>query len=301
MFRIKASPILLGLSLVPIILPVPPAFARASGTATATCDSAGCLSEAKSVESAPGHRSRSGRRTPSACTYEPTDIPEGTPVYRPDGLVLEADGTGRWYNKRCDEVAGEARFVDPVAGAAFGAGSFAPRETSEFVYLRRRSVQPADLAIEALGYLALPEPAITTNPPSEFDSVVNLPVFLSIDGANWEPKSVTTDVPGVSVQVTAVPQRVEWDMGTGDVVVCAGPGTPYDFSRPEGDQVADCTYTYRKTSAGQPNERFPVTATVVWRASWSVVGAPGGGDLGEVRRSASTSLRVAQVQTVNVN
>ena len=292
--------LLVGL-LVALTAPVESAEARSSRSATATCNDTACLSEAKSVEGVPGRRPRGRKRSSSACTYRPTEIPEGTPVYRPDGSVIEVDGTGRWYDKRCDTVGGEARYVDPVAGAAFGAGSFAPRETSELVYLRRRAVQPAEIAMEALGYLALPEPTVTTNPPSEFDSVVNVPVFLSVDSADWEPKSVTTEVPGVSVLVTAVPQRVEWEMGAGDLVVCDGPGAPYDFSRQEDDQVADCTYTYRTTSAGQPNERFLLTATVVWRASWSVVGAPGGGDLGEVRRSSSTSLRVAQVQTLNVN
>ncbi|MEW6470913.1 MAG: hypothetical protein AB1679_01465 [Actinomycetota bacterium] len=222
-------------------------------------------------------------------------------MYRPDGSVIEVDGTGRWYEKRCETVVAEPRYVDPVLGPAYGTGSFTPRETSELVYLRRRPVQPAEIAMEALGHLPLPAPTIATSPPSEFDSVVNVPVFLSVDAAEWSTRSVTTGVPGVSVEVRAEPQRVEWDMGTGDVVICEGPGTPYDFSRPEGDQVADCTYTYRRTSVGQPNERFPVTATVVWRASWSVVGAPGGGDLGEVRRSSSTALRVAQVQTLNVN
>jgi hypothetical protein len=287
--------------MVAVLIPAPPATARSGRSAKANCDGSGCVSEASNVQDVSGGPHRRGRRTPTACTFEHLDIPDGTPVYRPDGSLIATDGTGRWYDEVCKTEGGEPRFVDPAAGDMFGPGSFAPRESSDLVYLRRRAVQPADLAMEALGYLTLPQPAIATSPPPEFDSVVNVPVYLSVDAADWQPKSVTTDVPGVSVTVTAVPQRVEWDMGTGDIVVCQGPGTPYDFSRPEGGQVADCTYTYRTTSAGRPNERFPLTATVVWRATWTVVGAPGGGDLGEVRRSSSTSLRVAQVQTVNVN
>lgn len=300
MQRVTASTLGI-LVMITVLVPAPPVMARSGRSAKANCDGTGCVSEASNVQEVSGSPHRPRRRIPSACTFQHLDIPDGTPVYRPDGSVIETDGTGRWYDKVCETEGGQPRFVDPVAGATFGQGSFAPRETSDLVYLRRRAVQPADMAMEALGFLTLPEPAIATSPPSQFDSVVNVPVYLSVDAADWQPKSVTTDVPGVSVQVTAVPQRVEWDTGMGDVVVCDGPGTPYDFSRPDADQVADCTYTYRRTSAGQPNERFTLTATVVWRASWSVVGAPGGGDLGEVRRSASTSLRVAQVQTVNVN
>lgn len=301
MHRLKMGSLFLGV-LGLVVVPGLPAAAKSGRSAKANCDDAGCLSQAQSVSEGPGRAASRGRkRTPSACSFKVLDVPDGTPVYRPDGSVIEVDGTGRWYDKRCKREGGEARYVDPVAGAAFGTGSFAPQETSELVYLRRRAVQPAEIAMEALGYMPLPAPAITTSPPPQFDSVVNVPVFLSVDPADWEPRSVTTGVPGVSVVVRAEPQRVEWDMGTGDFVVCDGPGTPYDSSRSEADQVADCTYTYRRTSAGQPNERFPVTATLVWRASWSVVGAPGGGDLGEVRRSSSTSLRVAQVQSLNVN
>lgn len=280
---------------------VSPAPAEAaSKSARAECDDQGCSSSAHSVERTAGRPGRARRRSPSACSYRPLEVPPTTPVYRPDGSVIEVDGTGRWYEKRCDSVVGEARFVDPVVGSVLGQGSFAPRETTELVYLRRRpAAPPEELAMEALGQLPLPEPSIATSPPPQFDSVVNVPVFLAVDAADWQPKSVTTGIPGVTVTVTAVPERTEWQMGNGDLVICDGPGTPYDFTRPEGAQVADCTYTYRVTSIGQPDERYPVAATVVWRASWSVVGAPGGGDLGEVRRSATTSLRVVQVQTVN--
>jgi hypothetical protein len=163
----------------------------------------------------------------------------------------------------------------------------------------RPKVDTGDLVEEARRDLRLPEPSIGTSPPPQFDSVVNLPVFLTVNAADWEPKSATAGVPGVAVVVRAVPQRVEWSTGDGAIVVCSGPGTPYDFSRPENAQVADCVHRYRTTALDQPNQRFPVTATVVWKASWSVVGAPGGGDLGEIRRSATTSLRVVQVQTVN--
>jgi hypothetical protein len=299
MHRLNAFGLGLVLLAATVLVWSPPAQAG-SKSAKAECDDTGCASSVRSVEEIPGRR-RSGprRRAPSACTFRVVDVADGTPIYRPDGSVIEVDGTGRWYEKRC-------RVEVPPSSAPFGTspgvGEVGRRaETTELVYLRRRpAAPPQELAMEAMGELPLPEPAIATSPPPQFDSVVNVPVFLAVDSADWQPKSVTTGVTGVTVTVVAVPTRTEWQLGNGDVVVCDGPGTPYDFSRPEHDQVADCVYTYRTTSIGQPDERFPVTATVVWRASWSAVGAPGGGDLGEVRRSATTSLRVVQVQTVNV-
>ena len=98
--------------------------------------------------------------------------------------------------------------------------------------------------------------------------------------------------------MTATPTRVVWDMGDGETVTCGGPGTPYDTSRPSAEQQTDCSYTYERTSAGQPNDRFRVTATVFWSVSFtSNVGA--GGTLGEVSESREFTLRVAQAQALN--
>src|SRR5207244_3829971 len=105
-------------------------------------------------------------------------------------------------------------------------------------------------------------------------------------------------VPGITVTVTAEPQRVVWDMGNGDQITC-GPGTPYDPSKPEADQQTDCSYTYRYSSAAQPNERYVITATVEWVATWTAAGAPGGGSLGVVRRSSSVAVRVAEAEAIN--
>ena len=89
------------------------------------------------------------------------------------------------------------------------------------------------------------------------------------------------------------------EFGSGDTVTCTGPGTPYDTNRPSSEQHTDCSYTYRHSSAGQPGEHYVVTATVEWAATWTVTGAPGGGNLGIVRRSSSVSIRVAEAEALN--
>ena len=170
-----------------------------------------------------------------------------------------------------------------------------------YIPLRSRAVtQALDLVEEALRQLQLPEPEINMSPPPSADSVVGVPVFLWVSADAWQPAEATAEIPGVTVHVRAEPQRVVWNMGDGTQVECRGPGEPWDPSLSEEAQVSSCRYTYRSTSIGQPDERFPVTATVYWMASWTVEGAPGGGDLGEIARSSTTSVRVAQIQTVNV-
>jgi hypothetical protein len=98
--------------------------------------------------------------------------------------------------------------------------------------------------------------------------------------------------------VTATPRAVRWDMGTGDRVTCHGPGTPYDLSVPDDAQDTDCSYTYRRSSAGQPDQRYRVSARMRWRVRWTASGIAGGGDLGSVTRSTTLSLRVAEGQAL---
>ena len=129
---------------------------------------------------------------------------------------------------------------------------------------------------------------------------MNLATWLWVDPASWGAQSSQVSVPGVTVTATARPERVVWDMGNGDHVICHGPGVAYDTSRPEATQRSDCTYTYRRSSAGQPQQRYVMTATVEWSAWWTAVGVPGGGGLPGLRRSASAAIRVAEVQAINV-
>jgi hypothetical protein len=170
--------------------------------------------------------------------------------------------------------------------------------SSDVITLQPRN--PAALAAEAMEVarqdLALPLPGVRTNPPPDHDLLVRVPVWLWLDG-EWATLSATAGAGPVSATVSATPQSVEWVMGDGETVTCLGPGTPYDVDRPSNEQSTDCSHTYHRSSAGQPGERFTVTATVVWRVAWtSSIGA--GGQLGEVRRSQTFQVRVAEAQAV---
>ena len=162
------------------------------------------------------------------------------------------------------------------------------------------AVDPAQLATEALQRTPLPEPEITMAPAPDIPQLVNLTTFLWLPAEQWQTASASASAGGVTSTVTATPTRVIWDMGQGDTVVCDGPGVPYRPDLPDERQPSDCHFTYRFSSAGAPGNAFTVTATLEWETTWSVSGAPGGGSLGIVRRSASTRVQVAELQTVNV-
>jgi hypothetical protein len=101
----------------------------------------------------------------------------------------------------------------------------------------------------------------------------------------------------VTVTVTPKAVRVRWDMGNGDVVTCTGPGTPW--AQGDAGSSPDCGYTYTRSSAQQANKTYKVTATVDWTATYTVTGAPGGGPLPGLQRTASRQVRVAETQAIN--
>ncbi|MEA3075287.1 MAG: hypothetical protein QOF60_195 [Actinomycetota bacterium] len=246
-----------------------PAAAERGGFAR--CGESSCDSGAHRIDDAAKGRSSPAK---TECFFYPMDMQLGTEVYdRLGNLVGVVDGTGRWFNKVCN-------------GAAFG--------STDIVFIRDREPSPARLREQALEHLTFPTPEVITTPPPDKTQLVNLRTWLSV-GGGWQPLSSTAAVQGVSVTVTAEPTRVVWDMGTGDQVICTGPGAVFS-NEGEADPSSSCTYRWRRSSASQPDGVFHVTATVEWQVSWTVTGAPGGGPLAPVEQSATVPLRVGEAQ-----
>jgi hypothetical protein len=156
------------------------------------------------------------------------------------------------------------------------------------------------LAQQAANSVPLPSPAIRMNPAVGQEQVVRMTTWLWIDRTDWQPVSATATAGPVSVTATAAPTSVEWRMGDGSGdVVCNGPGTAYDPSRPAASQTPSCSYTYTHASSNSPGGVFMVTATITYHVTWVAAGAPGGGDLGVATRSATVPVRVAEIQAIN--
>jgi hypothetical protein len=158
-------------------------------------------------------------------------------------------------------------------------------------------VDPAALAAQALKQITFPTPVIHMNPDVTQDQLTGLRTWMWVDPDGLGTKSATATAGPVVVTGTLSATKVVWDMGNGDKVTCNGPGTPYDPARPDADPT--CSYTYRQSSAGRSNNSFPVTATITWQGSYTVAGAPGGGNLGPVGRTSTVNVRVAENQSIN--
>ena len=95
--------------------------------------------------------------------------------------------------------------------------------------------------------------------------------------------------------------------GTGTRWCVAVLGLLISRTVPETAQTTDCSYTYLKSSAGQPsangdgdsnNGAFRVTATITWTVSWLATGVAGGGPLAPLYTSSTVPVRVEQVESV---
>jgi hypothetical protein len=153
------------------------------------------------------------------------------------------------------------------------------------------------LALQARNELVLPAPTIHTAPPPN-KLIVAWQVWLWMDSGAWRPLSATAAAGLVSATVTARPVRVRWDMGDGNTVVCEGPGTPWDPNVAASEQSPSCSYVYRRSSAGQPNQSYVVRASIDWSTSWVAVGVSGGGALGPAVTTGELSVQVGEVQAL---
>lgn len=206
------------------------------------------------------------------CRYEPIALPPSKPMWYADRHNIPVDdGTGSWFLKMC--------------GANLGG----------VVYISR--TDPAELLATARQRLILPAPVARFSPATV--QVVQVPTWMWIDGASWQPQSSNVAVPGVSVSVRAWPVASVWTMGDGTTVRCAGPGTPFDPHHDNPARGSSCSHTYTTSSSRTPGGAFDGSVTVTWRASATVVGAVGGGDLPALARTQRFTVRVAQVQALN--
>ncbi|MDT8916032.1 hypothetical protein [Amycolatopsis sp. PS_44_ISF1] len=220
----------------------------------------------------PDHSGSGGARFVSLVRHQARDV-----------LAQASAQGGAWYVYRCaGQGVRDALYRAPVwipDGQAPGAASLP---------------SPEELAEQARSQLRLPKPVIASSPAGT--QLVRLPTWLWLDRAMWQPRSATASVPGVSVTATATPASASWSMGDGSTVTCAGPGTPFPAHGDPQAASPDCGHTYQRSSAGSPAERFPATATVAWRITWSGAGASG--TFPDMTTNDSGSFRVAEAQAL---
>jgi hypothetical protein len=161
-------------------------------------------------------------------------------------------------------------------------------------------VDPVTLAYQAIAEMKLAAPLVRTAPGVGEVGLVNMPVWLWVGKTDntWGPIERSASVPGLSVTATAHVTAVDWSLGDGNTVRCAGAGTPYDKAIGVKDSP-DCGHRYKKTSSQFPKCQYPVTATAQWTITWQSTM----GDTGEINltQQAATQLRIGEAVPVLVD
>lgn len=168
----------------------------------------------------------------------------------------------------------------------------------EFLALVWPSV-PGQAGQQASSELQLPLPQISTSPASPVPAVINLPVYLTVNAAAWQPVTATANIGGISATATATPDHVQWRISDGKSVSCPGAGVPYNGSwgaTPPPASTGACTYTF-----AWPDQtgNYSISATVYYHVTWTSTGVAGGGDLGLIPGpTATVPVTVDQIRSI---
>lgn len=267
---------------------VPPVPAGAQGSGTGTrgpIDHHGGVSgpgytAAAAMLTADGTGS-SGGRTSNECQV-PTRPGEPAHIGR---LYIGPGNDGQYFVSIYCDIDAPFDYHDPTATITYFAGFVTP-------------LDPEALVEEALANLTLERPDIVTKPGGGANSLTGIGTWLWIDPQTIIPPDVVDTAGPVRVVISARPTgdgRIVWDTGEG-TVTCTGHGLP------EGS----CSYTYQRSSLGQPGNQYAITASVAYTGSYAVYlnGDFYGGDddIGNVELETEPYLLgVAEAQALNTN
>lgn len=159
-------------------------------------------------------------------------------------------------------------------------------------------INPENLARLALDrfFLGLPAPEPRLNP--EGTTLVNLETYLWVDNIPAQgltPPGLSSEVisvPGISVQGFALASGVEWNMGDGT--------PPFVCEGTVRTEPPTCDHEYVESSAGQPDDAFHGTATIVWLGTYTVNGTLADAEF-DIPLETSFEIEVAESQAVVVN
>ncbi|MFI8831480.1 hypothetical protein ACIGPN_10670 [Streptomyces afghaniensis] len=260
--------------------------------------------------------------TPPPCWYAPKYTPEQLQKYLEP--TWEAGSTGyEWDAKQRDryvkghpykdfnkDKTGKGYFWDSFVNKDFPPGWDSCDEPIFWVDQGnpppaniKNAVTPKILAELAYAEIRVPSTKVTLAPAEA--TKVNLPTWAWLDGAEFQPVSVTASVPVLGIQATATaePVSLRIEPGTKDAVTYPASGVceinngrigePY--AKGKTDQTPPCGVKYLRSSG---DGTYPLQATVTWKIRWTGTGGAGG-DLPDGTFGATQNVVVQEVQAVN--
>ncbi|WP_406368396.1 ATP/GTP-binding protein [Streptomyces sp. NBC_00647] len=184
-----------------------------------------------------------------------------------------------------------------IAGAGAAGGLMGPPETFWSATPPAATIDPAQLAQQALDKMTLLGPDIAS-PATAGKYVVGLPMWMWVNKSqtSYGPNTASASAGGVTVTATATVAKIVWKTGDGSAVTCNGPGTPYKAAYGKQESPT-CGHTYTSTSASQADGKYTVTATSTWTVDWQVAGGGETGQLSAIRQSQE-QVAIGELQVV---
>jgi hypothetical protein len=295
--------------------PPPPPGVGTGGQGWQNSQGNGVTVGAQSGSSAPGSSSggnvgrAGGGGGASNCTWTPAGSQDTLSGYDQAGNIISGGG-GQDSAGNVIQPGVKGTWYAEICGGQYVGSSFVPTGAAPPAV---PVVSPAMLANQARSQLAAAAPHVQMSPPSTSDPSVwqyaRFPTWVWL--SQWGSLHATAAVPGVTVTATATPVQLVLSYEDGPagtkVVTCNGPGTPYSDGlassenpdHPVHAASPDCGWTWDHTAVSSADQKFEVTAHVVYDVAWTVAGAPGGGPLPPINSATSTyRVTVGQIEAL---
>lgn len=165
------------------------------------------------------------------------------------------------------------------------------------------AITPEILAELAYAEIQVPSTTVELSPATT--QKVNLPTWIWLDQATFNPVSVTARVPVLDLYATttATPVSLRIEPGTEDAKLhptsgeCpinedGSIGTPY--TKGNSEKTPPCGLTYLRSSG---DGTYPLQATLTWEISWEGTGNTGG-DLPDGTFGTTQNITVDEIQSI---
>jgi hypothetical protein len=163
-----------------------------------------------------------------------------------------------------------------------------PADVAEFAWEQMQaSIRPSKVGMQ---------------PVDDIGAIVKVDTWYWLETYNV-PITRAGNLLGVAASITARPTTITTTWGDGNTTTCNAPGLSYDsathpklYREPDPAPDGGCSYRYTTHSGKQPGQRFTVTTTVTWEASWT--SGTVGGTFAPVTRQTVNQLKVDQIQSI---
>jgi hypothetical protein len=162
---------------------------------------------------------------------------------------------------------------------------------------------PFDVASELYADLTTTIQAskIGMQPVDDIGAIVKVDTWYWLETHNT-PITKEKRLLGVAAKIEARPTKITTDWGDGNTTTCTAPGIDYNTVKHpslyrDPDPAPDgCSYRYTTHSGKQPGQKFTVTSTVTWEATWT--SGTQGGTFTPISRQTVNQLKVDQIQAI---